>query len=372
MLIKTENKRVELVFPTGFGGEKTGFLTVGRGMDAFSDDCGRFCEEAAETAASLAMSAAEEEMLRENLRALGYEKEAMIAFDGDSETKIGTAYAIKERRDTTEIAAVLRPTTGREWYSNFDVGYGREHSGFLKAAEFAEQRLGDYLFVRAPKKPLRFFVCGYSRGGAAANLLAKRLSDRYGLEAVRAYTFASPNTCITVKGARYGNIFNLVRDEDLFARIPLTGWGYTKYGRTLSLSGYGDIKKRFRRLSGEDYIGFSSSEPVDSVLGALIRLAPHVHAYYERRYEVAGYRLSLHDFLCTVAEALAQEADETTADVLFGAAVSEFAGLSDFLSAGMDITALFSPAAALPKCSVSDSHGPAAYIAALEEYLKQR
>lgn len=369
MLIKTEKKMAEMVFATGDPGSKTGFSTVDPDEIIFTDD-GLYRAGAAKIAAALAFSASDPTMLRENLRALGYAGEALIGCDDCSETKIGTALAIREYRDAVQIAVILRPTVGREWYSNFDVGYGREHCGFLKAAEYAEQRLSDFLFVRSPKKQLRFFVIGYSRGGAAANLLAKRLCDRYGLDAVRAYTFASPNTCVSVKGARYGCIYNLIRDEDFFARVPLTGWGYTKYGRTLSLSGSGDFEKRYRRISGEKYIGFSSSKPVDTVLAALLRLSPHLHAYYERRREIGGYRLSLHDYLCTVAEALADEADETTVDVLFSAAASDYAELSDFLSAGMDIASLFTPASGLPRCSVSDSHSPAAYSAALEGYLK--
>ena len=251
MLIKSENKRVELAFPTGADGSKTGFITV-VGDENDKPESEFFSARAAKTAAALAASASDETLLRDNLRALGYEQEAMISFDGNSETKIGTAIAVREERDAAQVAVVLAPTGGREWYSNFDVGYGREHCGFLKAAEYVEQRLGDYLFVRPTQKQLHFFVTGYSRGGAAANLLAKRLCDRWGLDAVQAYTFASPNTCISTRAARYGCICNLVRDEDFFARVPLTGWGYTKYGRTVSISGCGDFAKRFRKISKDD------------------------------------------------------------------------------------------------------------------------
>ena len=165
-----------------------------------------------------------------------------------------------------------------------------------------------------------------------ANLLAKRLSDRYGTDMVRAYTFASPNTCISVKGARYGTIFNFVRDEDFFTRIPLSGWGYTKYGRTISLSDCGDIATRYRILTGEDYIGFSSDEAAQQFLCTAMRLAPNVHAYYERTYPVGGHEIALCDYMLTAAQILSDETDENTGELMVDAMVSEFAGLSDFLT----------------------------------------
>lgn len=371
MLIKTENKRIELVYPTDASGAKTRLIPVDKDADDFTSDGGIFREETALFTAALAVSADSEDILRENLTELGYDRLAFISYDHADENRIGMAMGIKERGRTATVAIVLRGTVGKEWYSNFDVGYGTEHSGFLKAAEYAEQRLSDYLFIRLPQQQeLRFLVTGYSRGGAVANLLSKRLCDRYGLDAVRGYTFASPNTGITVKGARYGSIFNLVRDEDFFTRVPLAGWGYTKYGHTVSLSDCGDIRKRYRILSGEDYIGAVSGDAVDEVLCAVMRLAPNVHAYYERRYEVGGRMLSLYDYMTAVAEMLADDMDETTGDTLMGAMVSEFAQLGDFLSAGMDITAFLSPAQGIPRCSVSDSHSAIAYMAALDMYLK--
>lgn len=370
MLINAENKRIEAVYPATVDGAKKCLSAVDKSAADFRRDGGVFRAETALYAAALAMSAAHEDMLRENLIELGYADISFCSFEGGSADKIGMAVGIKEERDGATVAVVLRPTIGREWYSNFEIGYGAEHAGFLKAAEYAEEKLSDRMFIRFPKNPPRFLVTGYSRGGAVANLLARRLCDRWGLDLVRCYTFAAPNTAITVRGARYSTIFNLVRDEDFFTRVPLSGWGYTKYGHTLSLSDCGDISKRYRILSGEDYIGFSSSEAVDSFLCAVMKLAPNVHAYYERRYPVGESMLSLHDYMKTVAGILADESDESTADVLMGAMVSEFAQLSDFLTSGMDISAFLSPAQGIPRCSVADSHSPAAYMAALDAYLK--
>lgn len=370
MLINTLNKRIEAVYPPELQGNKKCLVSVEKGMPDYENDGGLFCPKTAGCAAALAMSAADQVMLRENLSALGYEKQVFTAYEGATENKNGVALAMREDSGATTVAVVLRPTVGREWYSNFEIGYGTEHRGFLKAAEYAEQRIADYLFVRRPQHRPRFFVTGYSRGGAVANLLAKRLCDRYGLDTVRCYTFAAPNTCVTVKGARYSTIFNMTRDEDFFTRIPLAGWGYTKYGNTLSLSDSGDIRARYRLLSGEDYIGFTASEAVEGFLCAVMRLAPNVHAYYERRYPIGSRTLTLSDYMLAVAKLLADEADETVGELMTDAFVSPFADLSDFMMSGMDIGAFLSPAQGIPRCSVSDSHSPAAYMAALDAYLR--
>ena len=369
MLIKQEIKRIEAVYPALQDSPKKCFAEVdARALD-FENDSGSFRAETALCAAALAMSASDKSMLQDNLSELGFDKTVFLAYDGDNTDKTGLALSVKNEKDYTTVAVVTRPTVGKEWYSNFDIGYGTEHQGFRKAAEYAEQRLADYLYVRQPKHAVRFFVTGYSRGGAVANILAKRLCDRYGLDAVRGYTFASPNTCVSVKGSRYGSIFNLVRDEDFFTRVPLAGWGYTKYGRTISLSDCGDIRKRYQILTGEEYIGFDSDKDAEQFLCAAMRLAPNVHAYYERAYPIGGHELTLCDYMLATAQLLADEADDSTGDIMLGAMVSDFAQLSDFLMSGMDVGAFLSPAQGIPRCSVADSHSPAAYMAALDMYL---
>ena len=177
---------------------------------------------------------------------------------------------------------------------------------------------------------------------------------------------------ILILAVAISSIFNLVRDEDFFTRIPLAGWGYTKYGRTISLSDCADIGKRYRILTGEEYIGFSDGKAAEGFLCAAMRLAPNIHAYYERKYPVGGHELALYDYMLTVAQLLADEADESTGDIMMGAMVSDFADLSDFLMSGMDIGALLSPAQGIPRCSVADSHSPAAYMAALDMVLAQK
>lgn len=330
-----------------------------------------FSDVTARVAAALSMSAEDEKLLRQNLENLGYSDIMTVAFTHSDRDKIGMCIGSRVKDNNLEIAVVLRSTTGDEWYSNFDIGYSAEHSGFARAADFAELKIGDYVFTHAIGRDPVFFITGYSRGGAVANILAKRLCDRYGLEQVCAYTFASPATTISRRTNRYSTIFNLVRDEDFFTRVPLAGWGYTRYGKSVSLSDAGDMTERYKELTGEEYIGFTRQTAVDSFLHAAMNLAPNVHAYYERRRQVGDRRLSLYEFMRAVADMLSENMDEAAADVFLSAMVSEYADLISFLSSGADLYELIGSAGGVPKCSVADSHCPAAYMAALDVFLQK-
>lgn len=368
MVLNTEKNKWLLRYPITEQ-HKTELCQIETDKDFLPEVYSDFNGVTAKVAGTLSMSAADENLLRQNLSNLGYENIVTFAFQHTDSTKIGVCIASRVKNNLLQIAVILRGTTGDEWYSNFDIGYMAEHSGFAKAADYAELKLSDYVFTHTIGMEPEFFVTGYSRGGAAANILAKRLCDRYGLERVCAYTFAAPATTISRRVNRYNTIFNLVRNEDFFTRVPLAGWGYTKYGRTISLSDIGDMTERYREITGEDYIGFTKQGPVDNFLCAAMTLAPNVHAYYERRREVGEKRLSLYEFMRSVADMLSDHMDETAADVFLSAMVSDYADLVSFLSSGADLSDIICCASGIPKCSVADSHSSAAYMAALDVFL---
>lgn len=367
MLTDAVRSTVKLRYPANAENTMTAVCEAAYDGELIPRESCIFSPAAARIAGALAMASADERMLREDLKSLGCGDILTLAYDTDDRDEIGVCIASRKRHGFLETAVVLRGTDGREWYSNFDIGFSSEHRGFSKAADYAEAKLGDYVFTRAIGMEPRFFITGYSRGAAAANILAKRLSDRYGTDSVTAYTFASPTTTISRRTARYNSVFNLVRDEDFFTRVPLAGWGYTRYGRDISLSG-GDISERFRALTGEEYIGFTRTAAVDNFLAAAAALAPNVHAYYKRRHSVGERELSLYEFMNGVADMLSDNMDDAAADVFMSAMVSDYADLMSFLSSGADLMEIITSAGGVPRCSVADSHSPAAYIAALEQY----
>ena len=365
MAVDVEKKRIKLRFLTNEGSDELCEITTGYSRESLFSRSDEPDGELVRLGAGLSFSAGSKELLAENLAEAGFKNIRFFGYDGDDPEKIGLAVGMDRYAGRDTVAVVLRSTRGKEWYSNFDTGYKAEHKGFSKAADFAEDKLCDYIYENGLGDDAAFFVTGYSRGGAVADILAKRLSDRIGTDGVKGYTFAAPNTVIHNKSGKYCRIFDFVRREDFFTRVPPESWGYEKYGRVIALKG--DIAEGYERLAGEKYIGYSSPEPVDEVIKATSVLAPNIRAYYERRYEVGKRRMSLFEYFSSVADMLAQSMDELTGEIMMDGAFSRFGELSAFLSAGADISYFLSPGAGIPRCSVADSHSPAAYLAAINK-----
>ena len=357
---KTIAEPVSLSFPDEHERGVIG-LDVCLDGDIWRTACESFEPALAAVGAALSFSSVSHTALTDNLKALGFANIDISRLYNADPHRIGMATAERDMGDHILTAVILCPTRSAEWYSNFRIGYAREHKGFSIAADRAESMLSGMTAVG--ERVRSYFVTGYSRGGAVADVLARRLCDRCGVDRVRCYAFAAPNTTLAFSGASYGSIFDLVRDEDFFARVPLSSWGYRHYGRDIALRG--DIRDAFRGLTGEEYIGYTGSKDVDGVIAAVRRLAPDVRAYYSRCHPVGDRRLSMFGYMNSVAAMLADDMTAGSADIIVDAMTSEFAELSDFLTAGADIASLMSCAQGIPRCSVADSHSPAAYLAAM-------
>lgn len=105
---------------------------------------------------------------------------------------------------------------------------------------------------------MKFWVTGFSRAAAVANVTAHNLNAAIGdgtLDAtpndVFAYTFESPRT-VTTDEPEYDvalNIFNIVNPADIVTQIPPAEWGYVRYGIDCPLpdvtdDGYAEKKAR--------------------------------------------------------------------------------------------------------------------------------
>lgn len=199
--------------------------------------------------------------------------EVMAVFTGETDV---SAYALARKtlsdgRDLVFVCA--RGTFGSEWLSNFNIkdSQSLKHRGFTSAETEVIAALDAYCAeTGVDPEGAVVLVCGHSRGGAVANLLAAELDDRMaGIadegeqtagdgradqragqddnpadaqtdeaapqvipSAVWAYTFASPNTTQSdaTDNELYDNIFNVINSTDLVARLPLSEWGWDRYG----------------------------------------------------------------------------------------------------------------------------------------------
>ena len=135
-----------------------------------------------------------------------------------------------------------------EWASNVTLGASGEAEGFSSASykvleqveEYAKSNTSFDLSTALKNGKVKFWLVGYSRGGAVANLCAKRLTDTYGEagNSIYAYTFEAPNCGMdafelneawTYDGI-YSNIHNVINPCDLVTLIPPKEMGFKRYG----------------------------------------------------------------------------------------------------------------------------------------------
>ncbi len=163
--------------------------------------------------------------------------------------------------DGKESGKILVPIAIRgygydlEWINNFIVGTEGEAEGFSTATSKVYKDIKAYIENYNLTEEIKagnvlFWVVGYSRGGAIANLLAKRLVDDYGTGSVCAYTLESPMPgVLSDNSAKYDCIHNLVNYGDLVTKLVPSNMGFTRYGQDFELVPYDNTSDYNSRLA---------------------------------------------------------------------------------------------------------------------------
>lgn len=137
-----------------------------------------------------------------------------------------------------------------EWAGNFNVGTDTNHAGF----NVAKQQVCDNIirFINQDgvtlNENIKFWITGYSRAAATANLVAADVNNKtlvgtsacydlsdynYDTDDVFAYCFETPRNTRdkNAKNATYNNIFNIVNRIDPVPRVAPAAWDYVRYGK---------------------------------------------------------------------------------------------------------------------------------------------
>ena len=83
-------------------------------------------------------------------------------------------------------------------------------------------------------------ITGHSRGAAIANLIGANYEKKANTTTYT-YTFATPNNTAASNVRDYKTIFNIVNADDMIPFMPLSQWGFDKYGVVKSVS----VAKRY-------------------------------------------------------------------------------------------------------------------------------
>lgn len=133
-----------------------------------------------------------------------------------------------------------------EWGSNLTIGAEGEAGGFADSADQVFGHVQDYiedygLSEELAAGKIKFWVVGYSRGGATANLTSKRLVDAY-VESgnqVFGYTFESPQGGLPLTdeekndandNGAYLTIHNILNENDFVTLVAPSEMGFIRYG----------------------------------------------------------------------------------------------------------------------------------------------
>lgn len=193
----------------------------------------------------------------------------------------GAKEIILEGKKYNLVAVVVRGTIGdNEWISNFNVGTSMHHAGFEAAANEVLVTVKKNLPAKNKSRNI-LWITGHSRGAAVANLVAGELSTgskNVNQNRIYAYTFGTP-TVSKMADTSLKNVYNFCNTGDLVVHIPLTQWGYQRFGTTVGLRNQEQqTYQNFQTICGKSYEGYTG---IPDVIGTLNLLFPTMSQYEE-------------------------------------------------------------------------------------------
>ena len=148
------------------------------------------------------------------------------------------AYSDGSQTDYTLVVVSVRGAGYEaEWASNVTIGESGEAAGFASAADTVTKEIESYLASHniTDTSKVKFWVAGYSRAGATANLTSKRLVEKYTTAQVFGYCCEAPQGGVdsaeqlSDKSAYYC-IHNLINATDIVPLVAPTCMGFKRYG----------------------------------------------------------------------------------------------------------------------------------------------
>ena len=167
------------------------------------------------------------------LEHIGFSDFAVEELDLMKADSIGTLIGQKNVDGVPVIAVMIRGDDYEtEWASNFLAGFSGDMTGFSDAAQKVSKRIHAYLMTRGMKSA-KYWVCGYSRSGAVANLVGKTLNENLGTfetteDNIYVYTYETPRC--TDSSVAYENIHNFIDGNDLIPAVYPAVWPAERNG----------------------------------------------------------------------------------------------------------------------------------------------
>ncbi len=195
---------------------------------------------------------------------------------------IGVAIASKELEyaDGTKTGNTLIPVVVRgggyeqEWASNMTLGHaneveGKEAKGFSESATIVMDEIKKYIETydlqgKVDEQKVTFWVTGYSRAGAVANIASKRLIEEYIGDGATGGNEVISYPCEAPKGGTddaeklsdktsYFRIHNIINPGDIVPLVAPEEMGFKRYGVDHYIPGYSSVSYD-KIMSNNDYM----------------------------------------------------------------------------------------------------------------------
>lgn len=264
----------------------------------------------------------------------------------------GIAFSIStQETEPSTVLIVIRGTQKKEWYSNFQIGENTEHAGFSAASDYVMKYTENYLKkYNLKKESTAVQITGHSRGGAVANICAKRMLQSTDYRYVCAYTFACPNTTTSsdAQNPLYNNIYNIINPEDFICCIPLSSWGYKRYGKDLYLPQkgsenyydlYRSMQDKFFETTQSSHRGYPDGDrDVKRFIRALSEISPTVSDYYQKEFTLFPHRVTMYQYMQSAAAFLSNEQNLSDGMILLSSGTSPVLSvLAEFIMQGISL-----------------------------------
>lgn len=185
--------------------------------------------------------------IRQMMSDIGCKDEDIFINDNNvkrpTDTTIGVCIASKDIGGGEKLVIIGVRGGGyeAEWASNVSIGSSGEANGFKSAAETVFSELKSYLSrkgINGSDSKTKYWIAGYSRAGATANLTAKRVVDAYDTNGTRtfAYPIEAPKGALKSEATeanaqgQYKCIHNVLNFCDLVPWVAPGGMGFARYG----------------------------------------------------------------------------------------------------------------------------------------------
>lgn len=169
-----------------------------------------------------------------------YPEPEFFGIDEEIISTIGYAIASKKtiinNKEVTLIAIAIRGAGyGEEWASNVLLGDGiLEAKGFKNAASVVLKAINEYIDTQnIDTSSAKFWLTGFSRSAATANITSRNLTDIYGEDNVYAYCYETPRggSFYEMKNdLTYANIHNIINAVDFVTFVGPQEMGFIRYG----------------------------------------------------------------------------------------------------------------------------------------------